>query len=44
MYNNGMMRLAGEIAAVQDIKLVDAETEIEGKLEMCFSPETVAEG
>jgi RNA polymerase-interacting CarD/CdnL/TRCF family regulator len=44
MYNDGMMRLAGEIAVVQDIELVDAEAEIEGKLDSSFSPEAVAKG
>jgi CarD family transcriptional regulator len=43
MYNDGMMRLAGEIAIVQDIELGDAETEIEGKLDRSFSPRAVAE-
>jgi len=44
MYKNGMMRLAGEIAVVQDIELMDAETEIEGKLDSSFSPGAVAGG
>jgi CarD family transcriptional regulator len=40
MYENGMMRLAGEIAVVQDIELIDAETEIREKLDSSFSPGT----
>ena len=40
MYEDGMMRLAGEIAVVQHIELIDAETEIRNKLDGSFSPGT----
>jgi CarD family transcriptional regulator len=40
MYKDGMMRLAGEIALVQEIELADAQTEIRTKLDGSFSPGT----
>jgi CarD family transcriptional regulator len=44
IYEDGMRRLAGEIAVVQEIDLVDAETEIRTKLDSSFSPDTAAQG
>jgi CarD family transcriptional regulator len=44
LYDDGMMRLAGEIAVVQDIKLIDAEAEIRRKLDSSFSPGTAPQG
>ena len=44
MYEDGMMRLAGEIAVVQNIELTDAETEIRTKLDGSFSPGTAPQG
>jgi len=44
MYDDGMMRLAGEIAVVQQIELTDAETEIRTKLDGSFSPGTPSQG
>lgn len=43
IYEDGMMRLAGEIAVVQEIDLVDAETEIRTKLDGSFSPSTATQ-
>jgi hypothetical protein len=41
MYEEGMMLLAGEIAASQDIDLTDAEAQIRAKLSERLSPATV---
>jgi RNA polymerase-interacting CarD/CdnL/TRCF family regulator len=44
LYEDGMMRLAGEIAVVQDIRLTDAEAEIQTKLDDSFSTGTAPQG
>jgi RNA polymerase-interacting CarD/CdnL/TRCF family regulator len=40
MYEEGMMLLAGEIAATQDIALIDAEAQVRAKLDESLSPVT----
>jgi len=40
MYEEGMMLLAGEIAAVQDTELADAEVQIRARLRESLSPTT----
>jgi RNA polymerase-interacting CarD/CdnL/TRCF family regulator len=44
LYEDGMMRLAAEIAVVQNIELTDAETEIRTKLDGSLSPCTTPQG
>lgn len=41
MYDEGMMLLAGELAASQDIQVMDAEAQIRTKLDESLAPATV---
>jgi hypothetical protein len=41
MYDEGMMLLAGELAASQDISVTDAEAQIRAKLDESMLPVTM---